>query len=144
VVRSAHRFHIRAAEGCKDMSAHGEGAAATAVLEREGIADTGQDNPAGIDGIEFIEYWTSQLQAFGQELELMGFRPVARHARAKCSSTAGRHEHRRERAPASRSAGDEPLDNPAIAAVAFRVRDASYAITARSTAARGPCRRASR
>ena len=36
-------------------------------------------NPLGIDGIEFIEYCTSQAQAFGALLGKMGFAPVARH-----------------------------------------------------------------
>ena len=36
-------------------------------------------NPLGLDGIEFIEYTTSKPQALGQVLEMMGFRPVARH-----------------------------------------------------------------
>lgn len=36
-------------------------------------------NPVGLDGIEFIEYATTQPQALGQVLEMMGFRPVARH-----------------------------------------------------------------
>ena len=37
------------------------------------------NNPLGIDGIEFIEYATSQPQAFGSVLQCMGFVPVARH-----------------------------------------------------------------
>ena len=46
-------------------------------------------NRLGIDGIEFIEYTTSQPQALGQVLEGLGFRPVARHrsreiGRASC------------------------------------------------------------
>jgi shikimate dehydrogenase len=36
-------------------------------------------NPLGLDGIEFIEYTTAKPQALGQVLEMMGFRPVARH-----------------------------------------------------------------
>lgn len=36
-------------------------------------------NPIGLDGLEFIEYVTSKPQALGQVLEMMGFRPVARH-----------------------------------------------------------------
>ena len=36
-------------------------------------------NRLGIAGIEFIEYATSRPQALGQVLEMMGFRPVARH-----------------------------------------------------------------
>ena len=36
-------------------------------------------NPLGIEGIEFIEYRTARPQALGQVLEMLGFRPVARH-----------------------------------------------------------------
>lgn len=36
-------------------------------------------NPLGIDGIEFIEYTTRKPQALGQVLEMMGFFPIARH-----------------------------------------------------------------
>jgi len=36
-------------------------------------------NPLGMDGIEFIEYSTSQPQAFGALLQQMGFAAVARH-----------------------------------------------------------------
>ena len=46
-------------------------------LDREPLSDA--TNPLGLDGIEFIEYATSRPQALGQVLEMMGFRPVARH-----------------------------------------------------------------
>src|SRR5258705_2970112 len=36
-------------------------------------------NPVGLDGIEFIEYATSQPQALGAVLQQMGFAAVARH-----------------------------------------------------------------
>src|SRR5256886_8990880 len=36
-------------------------------------------NPLGMDGIEFVEYATSQPQAFGDLLQRMGFVPLARH-----------------------------------------------------------------
>src|SRR5438045_7749695 len=36
-------------------------------------------NPLGIGGLEFIEYATSQPQAFGALLQRMGFAAVARH-----------------------------------------------------------------
>ena len=36
-------------------------------------------NPIALVGVEFIEYATRQPQAVGQVLEMMGFRPVARH-----------------------------------------------------------------
>ncbi|CDN86377.1 MULTISPECIES: VOC family protein [Hydrogenophaga] len=38
-----------------------------------------EHNPLGLDGVEFVEYATLQPQALGQVLEMMGFRPVARH-----------------------------------------------------------------
>ena len=104
------------------MSTHGEDSAATAVRAWEGIG------PAGIDGIEFVEYSTSQPQAFGQVLELMGFHPIARHrSREVVLYRQGAmnivvNAHR-----ASRPNADEPLDPPVIAAVAFRFRDASHA-----------------
>jgi 4-hydroxyphenylpyruvate dioxygenase len=47
------------------------------TADREAIADVA--NPLGLDGIEFVEYATSRPQALGQVLEMMGFRPVARH-----------------------------------------------------------------
>ena len=49
----------------------------THVSDREMIAGTG--NPLGMDGIEFVEFSTSKPQALGQVLEMMGFRPIARH-----------------------------------------------------------------
>src|SRR5260221_14738227 len=36
-------------------------------------------NPVGIDGLEFVEYATSQPQAFGALLQKLGFAAVARH-----------------------------------------------------------------
>ncbi len=44
---------------------------------REAIGEV--PNPLGLDGIQFIEYATTRPQALGQVLEMMGFRPVARH-----------------------------------------------------------------
>ena len=85
-------------------------------------------NPVGLDGIEFIEFATPKPQALGQVLEMMGFRPVARH--------------RSREVLLYRQAGlniivhADPLDaqgavhgrpEPAISAVALRVRDARAA-----------------
>ena len=47
------------------------------TADRESLADA--TNPLGLDGIEFIEFVTAKPQALGQVLEMMGFRPVARH-----------------------------------------------------------------
>ncbi len=45
--------------------------------DREALSDAA--NPLGIEGIEYIEYRTTRAQALGHVLELLGFRPVARH-----------------------------------------------------------------
>lgn len=85
-------------------------------------------NPAGIDGIEFIEYSTGKPQALGQVLEMMGFRPVARHRsrevllyRQGGMSVVVNAHH----AP-GQPAGNAP-DEPVISAIALRVRDARAA-----------------
>jgi 4-hydroxyphenylpyruvate dioxygenase len=48
-------------------------------MERD-MSDTDEDaNPAGIQGIEFVEYLSRQPDTLGQALERLGFRPIARH-----------------------------------------------------------------
>ncbi len=94
--------------------------------DREAIGEV--PNPLGLDGIEFIEYATSRPQALGQVLEMMGFRPVARHRSREVllyrqggmnvvinAHVSGRPSHQR------------PTENPVITAVALRVRDAATA-----------------
>jgi len=84
-------------------------------------------NPLGIDGIEFIEYSTSQAQAFGAVLQKMGFAPVARHRSREVTlyRQGGMNlivnSH-------SISPGKGELESaPSLAAIALRVRDAGYA-----------------
>lgn len=50
-------------------------------------------NPLGIDGLEFIEFATSQAQAFGALLEKLGFVAIRRHR------SRGRVGHRSRVAP---------------------------------------------
>jgi 4-hydroxyphenylpyruvate dioxygenase len=94
--------------------------------DREAIGEV--PNPLGIAGIEFIEYATSRPQALGQVLEMMGFRPVARHrAREVLLYRQGGmnvviNAHAGDR-PSSRA----PTETPVITAVALRVRDAAAA-----------------
>ena len=82
-------------------------------------------NPIGLDGIEFIEYATARPQALGQVLEMMGFRPVARHrSREVLLYRQGGinvvvNAHEIEAAVAG--------EVPALSAVALRVRDARSA-----------------
>jgi 4-hydroxyphenylpyruvate dioxygenase len=99
---------------------------AAAQTNREAISDA--ENPLGLDGIEFIEYTTSKPQALGQVLEMMGFRPVARHRsrevllyrQGAINIIVNAH------APALGSDAAQD-DKPVIAAVALRVRDAAAA-----------------
>ena len=94
--------------------------------DREAIADV--PNPIGMDGIEFIEYATSKPQALGQVLEMMGFRPIARHRsrevmlyrQGNVNIIVNAHE-------AGLPHSVAPDEQPVIAAVALRVRDAAAA-----------------
>lgn len=96
------------------------------AADREAIAEAA--NPLGLDGIEFIEYSTTRPQALGQALEMMGFRPVARHRsrevllyrQGAINVIVNAHT------PALPNAAG-PQDKPVIAAVALRVRDAAAA-----------------
>jgi len=85
-------------------------------------------NPLGLDGIEFIEFATTRPQALGQVLETMGFRPIARHRSREVllyrqgtmnvviNAHVGHHPRARQ-----------PTEQPQIAAIALRVRDAAAA-----------------
>jgi 4-hydroxyphenylpyruvate dioxygenase len=96
------------------------------VADREAIGAL--PNPLGLQGIEFIEYTTSRPQALGQVLEQMGFQPVARHRsrevllyrQGDLNIIVNAHHGGLAGLPA-------PTETPAIAAVAFRVRDAAAA-----------------
>ena len=94
--------------------------------DREAIGEL--DNPLGLDGIEFIEYTTSRPQAFGQVLERMGFRPVARHRSREVLlyRQGGMNIVINAHAGGMPAAG-QPGEAPAIAAIALRVRDAGEA-----------------
>lgn len=96
------------------------------ATDREAILDT--TNPLGLDGIEFIEYTTSKPQALGQVLEMMGFRPVARHRSREVLlyRQGGINIIVNAHVPVLPD-GAAPTDKPAIAAIALRVRDAAAA-----------------
>jgi 4-hydroxyphenylpyruvate dioxygenase len=94
--------------------------------DREAISEAA--NPLGLDGIEFIEYSTRKPQALGQVLEMMGFRPVARHRSREVLlyRQGGINVIVNAHAPALPQ-GEEDTGRPVIAAVALRVRDAAAA-----------------
>ena len=99
---------------------------AVALDSRESIAEA--SNPLGLDGIEFIEYGTARPQALGQVLEMMGFKPVARHRsrevmlyrQGRINVIVNAHLSGQPDQPAQ-------ADKPWLAAIALRVRDASAA-----------------
>jgi len=99
-------------------------------LAREPLQDSFSDeaNPIGLDGVEFIEYATSKPQALGQVLEMMGFRPVARHRsrevllyrQGALNIVVNAHHTEGERSSLD-------TETPVISAIALRVRDARAA-----------------
>ena len=94
--------------------------------DREAIGDA--PNPLGLAGIEFIEYVTSRPQALGQVLEMMGFRPVARHrSREVLLYRQGGMNVVINAHVSSRPRSAQPTEVPQIAAIALRVRDAAAA-----------------
>ncbi len=89
------------------------------TLNREAIQEG--PNPLGMEGIEFIEYETSQPQQLGQVLEKMGFRPIARHRSREVLL------YRQGDLNVIVNAHEKLNDKPVIVAMALRVRDASTA-----------------
>ena len=82
-------------------------------------------NPLGIDGIEFVEYATSQPQAFGAILQKMGFAAVARH---RSREVVLYRQGGMNLIVNAHGTGDStPSKAPTVAAIALRVRDAGMA-----------------
>ncbi|MCX8003507.1 MAG: 4-hydroxyphenylpyruvate dioxygenase [Burkholderiaceae bacterium] len=83
-------------------------------------------NPLGLEGIEFVEYRCLRPQALGRVLEMMGFRPVARHRSREV--LLYRQGPMNVVIDAHRYAGDVPeAAAPVISGLALRVRDAAAA-----------------
>jgi 4-hydroxyphenylpyruvate dioxygenase len=82
-------------------------------------------NPLGVDGIEFIEYSTSQPQAFGALLQKTGFAAVARH---RSREVVLYRQGSMNLIVNAHGAGEStPGMTPVVAAIALRVRDAGMA-----------------
>ena len=85
-------------------------------------------NPLGLDGIEYVEYATAKPQALGQVLEMMGFRPVARHrSREVLLYRQGTMNVIVNAQPGVVRGQQAAGDAPRIVAIALRVRDARAA-----------------
>jgi 4-hydroxyphenylpyruvate dioxygenase len=98
----------------------------TTSTDREEFSDAA--NPLGLEGIEFIEYATTKPQALGQVLEVMGFRPVARHrSREVLLYRQGGMNIVINAHVSHHPSAMQPTERPALTAMAFRVRDAATA-----------------
>jgi 4-hydroxyphenylpyruvate dioxygenase len=85
-------------------------------------------NPLGMDGIEFVEYATSQPQQLGAVLQTMGFAQVARHrSREVTLYRQGSMNVIVNAHPEALPGLSAPGAHPALSAVALRVRDAGCA-----------------
>jgi len=97
------------------------------TIDREAAVEVA--NPAGLEGLEFVEFSTPRPQALGHLLETVGFRPVARHRsrevllyrQGTMNVVVNGHE-----GPAGPAAHPDDA-MPRIAAVALRTRDAAAA-----------------
>ncbi len=98
----------------------------TNAMDREAVAEP--LNPLGIAGIEFIEFATSKPQALGGVLEMMGFRPIARHRSREVELyRQGAMNIIVNSQPADVPRTVQPVETPIISAFAVRVRDADAA-----------------
>jgi 4-hydroxyphenylpyruvate dioxygenase len=100
------------------------------AAEREPLQSSFSDvsNPIGLDGIEFIEYATTQPQALGQVLETMGFKPVARHrSREVLLYRQGGINIVVNGNPIDALGASHGKKTPTLSAIALRVRDARAA-----------------
>lgn len=100
------------------------------IIEREPLQAWHADeaNPLGLAGVEFIEYATAQPQALGHVLEMMGFRPVARHRSREVLLYRQGELNVVINSHAPDGEGRAGLsDVPVLSAVALRVRDARAA-----------------
>ena len=85
-------------------------------------------NPLGIDGIEFVEYVTSQPQALGSVLQQMGFVATARHrSREVMLYRQGTMNIIVNAHPDALPGMTAPTAMPELRAIALRVRDAAFA-----------------
>jgi 4-hydroxyphenylpyruvate dioxygenase len=85
-------------------------------------------NPNGTDGFEFVEFAHPDPAELARVLELMGFRPVARHrSKAVTLYRQGDVNYIVNAEPDSFAAAFAAEHGPCACAMAFRVKDAKYA-----------------
>ena len=93
------------------------------TIDRENIPE--RPNRLGLSGIEFVEYTTQRPQALGRVLETLGFQAVAMHR----SREVVLYRQGDMNLVVNAHPGDTRVANehPMLAAVGFRVQDASQA-----------------
>lgn len=84
-------------------------------------------NPIGMDGIEFVEYATARPQAFGQVLERLGFRAIARHRSREVILFRQGGMNVIVNAHAGDAGAPPAAEAPRLSAIALRVRNAAHA-----------------
>ncbi len=96
-----------------------------------GATDIPWENPLGTDGFEFVEYTAPDTAALGRLFETMGFSRVARH-RSKDVSLyrQGNINFIVNAEPNSLAQRFAREHGPSACAMAFRVKDAAYALRA--------------
>lgn len=93
-------------------------------------ATISQDNPAGTDGFEFVEYAHPEPEKLGALFELMGFQAVARHRSKKVTLyRQGDVNYVVNAEPGSFAQKFAEAHGPCACAMAWRVADAKAAYT---------------
>ncbi len=87
------------------------------------------DNPLGTDGFEFVEYTAPDTAALGRLFETMGFSRVARHRSKNVALYRQGHINFIVNAEPDSLAQQFARDHgPSACAMAFRVKDAAFAL----------------
>jgi 4-hydroxyphenylpyruvate dioxygenase len=98
-------------------------------MNRSDPPDTAWDNPLGTDGFEFVEYTAPDTAELGRLFEVMGFSRVARHRSKDVSLYRQGNINFVVNAEPNSLAQQFARDHgPSACAMAFRVRDAAFAL----------------
>jgi 4-hydroxyphenylpyruvate dioxygenase len=96
-----------------------------------GVSTPAWENPLGTDGFEFVEYTAPNPAELNQLFEIMGFRRVAQHRSKKVSLYRQGNINFVVNAEPNSLAQQFSRDHgPSACAMAFRVKDAAYALRA--------------
>ncbi len=98
-------------------------------MARQSFNDAERRNPMGTDGFEFVEYTAPDTRELGRLFERMGFTAVARHRSKNVTLyRQGEINFIVNHEPGSFAQSFARVHGPSVCAIAFRVKDAAYAI----------------